>query len=104
MIRSARPSSTWKKSAYRRIAARDGEQCAVCTIGNKMSFTREGYLQKSLHVDHVTALRSGGSNHDDNLQLLCDFCHKKKTAREQAEIARRRWDRSGLQGYAQVLL
>ncbi|WP_069238786.1 MULTISPECIES: HNH endonuclease [Burkholderia cepacia complex] len=33
-------------------------------------------------VDHDVPLEQGGSNDDGNLQLLCDDCHKAKTAEE----------------------
>lgn len=33
-------------------------------------------------VDHRVPLEQGGSNDDDNLDLLCDDCHAKKTADE----------------------
>lgn len=33
-------------------------------------------------VDHRTPLEQGGSNDDGNLDLLCDPCHKLKTATE----------------------
>lgn len=33
-------------------------------------------------VDHRTPLEQGGSNDDSNLDLLCEPCHKAKTAEE----------------------
>ncbi|MFM0326095.1 HNH endonuclease [Caballeronia glebae] len=33
-------------------------------------------------VDHRVPLEQGGSNDDSNLDLLCDGCHKAKTADE----------------------
>ncbi len=30
-------------------------------------------------VDHILALERGGTDDDDNLQLLCNACHSKKT-------------------------
>lgn len=33
-------------------------------------------------VDHDVPLEQGGSNDDSNLKLLCDDCHKVKTADE----------------------
>jgi 5-methylcytosine-specific restriction endonuclease McrA len=44
-------------------------------------------LPEDLHVDHIVPLFKGGSARDDsNLQTLFIECHKRKTAREQAEI------------------
>ncbi|WP_394365183.1 HNH endonuclease signature motif containing protein [Paraburkholderia kirstenboschensis] len=33
-------------------------------------------------VDHHVPIEQGGSNDDSNLNLLCDDCHKVKTASE----------------------
>lgn len=101
---SSRRTSDWKKRAYSRVAARDGERCSNCTALNQNTLDRNGYPQKSLHLDHVVALVDGGSNTDGNLQLLCDFCHKKKTASEKRRRSERRWHNSGLGAYAEVLL
>ena len=35
---------------------------------------------KNVEVDHKIALMNGGNNELDNLALLCDECHKDKTA------------------------
>jgi len=36
-------------------------------------------------ADHVIALTNGGENRESNLQCLCDWCHKRKTAGDVAE-------------------
>ena len=33
-------------------------------------------------VDHIIALRDGGTSRDDNLQALCHTCHSHKTVKE----------------------
>lgn len=33
-------------------------------------------------VDHIVNVARGGTDHPDNLQLLCSWHHKQKTARE----------------------
>ena len=38
-------------------------------------------------VDHIVPLWAGGANEDENLQLLCEPCHKVKTAREATQRA-----------------
>lgn len=40
--------------------------------------------------DHIVPLIDGGANADENLQLLCEPCHKAKTAAEAGERAARR--------------
>jgi 5-methylcytosine-specific restriction protein A len=47
-------------------------------------------------VDHITPLAKGGTDEDDNLQLLCLACHEKKTRiengyRERKEIGLDGW-------------
>ena len=56
----------------------DGK-CAVCK--------RKLGPADSWDVDHVIALENGGTDHDDNLQLLCEWCHKPKTADDHAQAA-----------------
>jgi len=41
-----------------------------------------GQVIPSTDVDHVIALRDGGTSRDDNLQALCHACHSRKTAVE----------------------
>ena len=45
-------------------------------------------------VDHIRPLELGGSNEDNNLQVLCIPCHKLKTKADMAVIAdERRWQK-----------
>lgn len=62
-----------------RVMRRDCGLCQACR--------RSGALTLATQVDHITALRDGGSNDDRNLQALCDACHKAKTAAEGARHA-----------------
>ncbi|NEW33828.1 HNH endonuclease [Nocardia cyriacigeorgica] len=55
-----------------RIRSRDNWTCQAC--GRPDSY----------EVDHVLNVASGGSDHDDNLQVLCTACHQAKTQREAA--------------------
>lgn len=66
-----------------RIGLRDGYRCAGC-----------GLVRLDHEVDHRVPLERGGSNDDDNLQLLCVWydergvkrgCHVDKTAQEARE-------------------
>lgn len=40
------------------------------------------------HVDHIIALENGGTDDDSNLQIICDWCHKPKTADDHAAAAK----------------
>lgn len=69
--------------AKRLIAKRDGAHCKRCGARRGRSF-------KWLALDHVLALKDGGSKEPDNLQLLCPACHTEKTSTENSDRARRR--------------
>lgn len=55
--------------AFRRIGERDGFRCRVCGT------------DRTLTVDHVIAVANGGTDDDDNLQLLCRSHNSSKGAR-----------------------
>ena len=61
------------------IKARDFGLCQECK--------RQGLSRPGRVVDHKTPLWAGGSDADDNKELLCDPCHDSKTAREAGERA-----------------
>ena len=70
--------STWM-ATRRRIMQRDGFACACC-----------GAVRMDHECDHVVPLEQGGSNDDDNLQLLCSGvgrCHDLKTREEAKQRA-----------------
>ena len=60
-----------------KIRARDGCRCNHC---------KKPFRFKELTVDHILPLVRGGESTIDNLQLLCNPCHREKSAREQAEF------------------
>ena len=57
-----------------RILARDGGVCCECR--------RLGIGRAAQEVDHITPLKRGGTDADENLQSLCIECHAAKTAKE----------------------
>lgn len=46
-----------------------------------------GRVSAATQLDHITPLIDGGSDDDENLQGLCDDCHKAKTADEASRRA-----------------
>jgi 5-methylcytosine-specific restriction protein A len=46
-------------------------------------------------VDHIKPLEHGGTNEDDNLQLLCSECHKVKTATDRGHKVKRAFGPDG---------
>ena len=55
-----------------------GGICAACGPSRKL---RPG---DDWDVDHIVALENGGTDDDDNLQILCEWHHKKKTSDDHA--------------------
>ncbi|CAM0037728.1 HNH endonuclease [Vibrio phage D164] len=66
-------TNTWKK-----LRASYIDEHPLCE-----SCLRFDILEDAVVVDHIKELADGGSHTDrDNLQSLCDSCHKRKTAAE----------------------
>ncbi|MCP3721741.1 HNH endonuclease [Paraburkholderia sp. CNPSo 3272] len=70
--------SRWVKTR-KRIAVEQQFKCQRCGCV---------WLPWRDQVDHDVPLEQGGSNDDSNLRLLCDDCHKLKTADEASARAR----------------
>lgn len=64
-----------------RIRRRDCGLCQECK--------RQGRVSLGSAVDHKTPLWAGGSDEDENKELLCGPCHDAKSKREAAERAAR---------------
>ncbi|WP_233132569.1 HNH endonuclease [Paraferrimonas haliotis] len=47
-----------------------------------------GVVTPAVTVDHIVAKAHGGTDHMENLQALCDKCHKAKTAAERLRSRR----------------
>ena len=60
--------------------------CGVCQVCG-----RAGH-----QVDHIVALCNGGTDDDDNLQVICRPCHEDKTARDQGYKVKRRVGVNGI--------
>jgi 5-methylcytosine-specific restriction enzyme A len=59
-----------------RIFAAHDERCHKCT--------RKIRPGEDWDVDHVLALERGGTDDDDNLAPICEWCHTDKTADDHA--------------------
>ncbi|MGQ3051089.1 MAG: HNH endonuclease [Roseateles sp.] len=74
----------WNKRRLR-ILARDAGLCQPCL--------RRGHITPDCRtVDHIVNKARGGSDHDSNLQTICDgpgSCHSAKTAAESRGLV---WD------------
>lgn len=65
--------TAWEKLRLR-ILARDKHLCQPCK--------RSGRFKAGRTVDHVTPKARGGTDAETNLEVVCDDCHKIKTAAE----------------------
>ena len=50
----------------------------------------EHFLKRNLTVDHIVPKKNGGTDHPDNLWLLCQACNSSKGTKSQAEFLRER--------------
>ena len=66
-------TADWR-ARRQRILIRDAFTCRDCG---------EIIDGKRAHVDHITPLEDGGTDHDNNLATRCDRCHGRKTVSEQ---------------------
>lgn len=78
----------WMK---RHIAVRDGAVCRMCgekfevQVPNKENAPAIPKAS-ALELDHIRPVMAGGTDHADNLQLLCPSCHGRKTAQDHYTI------------------
>lgn len=101
----ARPTgATWRRKALASLIERDGDHCALCSVGSRVIWRAMGYCSgpvwgehpwesarytrvvptSNLEIDHRQPLSEGGTNDLDNLWLLCVECHKRKTSAERS--------------------
>ncbi len=93
----ARRALDWSKPENREVRRRLYEDadyaCAECGSRiRELSEYWDGYFHAAgglgdnggsvfLQIDHVVPVLYGGSNHESNLQVLCDSCNARKGAR-----------------------
>ena len=70
-----RPDPPGWKTTRQYVIARAGGLCQH----------EDGCTYQGSDVDHIVNVANGGSDHVDNLRLLCDWHHKRKTAQEAAK-------------------
>lgn len=65
-----------------RVLERDCNRCQVCLAAGRISLARA--------VDHIVPKAQGGTDAPENLQSICDPCHRLKTQSEAAAGRMRR--------------
>lgn len=58
----------------RQVWIDQGGKCAVCD--------RVVFGKGEVHLDHIIPISHGGTDDDNNLQILCVPCHEDKTRKE----------------------
>jgi 5-methylcytosine-specific restriction endonuclease McrA len=76
-----RANSRERARQRRQVINRDGPLCRSCSTDIR--------VVASAHMDHVIALKDGGVDDISNMQLLCEECHKLKSAAEATARAAR---------------
>lgn len=71
-----RPRGRAWQATRERLQIQRGSRCAHCG---------RLWMPEIDQVDHRIPREQGGSDVDENLQLLCDDCHEAKTKREAAQ-------------------
>ena len=62
-----------------RIFARDGGSCCACGVTCKRYKADKYDSSPNLaEIDHIKAVADGGGDEDENLQLLCLQCNRRK--------------------------
>lgn len=71
--------SAWMK-IREEVMNRDCGICQTCK--------RNGNVSAATQVDHIIPLHQGGTDARNNLEAICDECHKVKTADEMRQLGR----------------
>lgn len=75
IIRNA--SGILSKDIINRLMILQKELCVVCKVSLK---------EVKYHLDHIQPLSKGGTNNDENVQLLCQSCNCSKGAKDPIEF------------------
>lgn len=67
-----------------RVRLRVWERCEGCCT----SCSRKIHVGQKWELDHGMPLILGGAHAENNLRVICDWCHKAKTRTEQARKAK----------------
>jgi len=76
------------------VLYRVGRKCAQCGSERRTKVTKWGSVMTTrggaLEIDHIIAVKDGGTHHPDNLRTLCHECHCARTKEQAGERAAKR--------------
>ena len=84
---ASRPRAHGKTIRWQEVAQRDGMKCAACGVETDPrdvwvnATGRKCFGRNYPTVDHIVAVKNGGTDTFDNVQLLCKHCNSKKGVR-----------------------
>lgn len=79
--RKKNASGTLTRSLKEKLMTLQNGRCVCCKVR---------LTSKNTHMDHVVPLKTGGSNTDDNIQLLCQPCNNSKGAKDPIDFMQSR--------------
>lgn len=79
---SKAPAVISKRQLVGRIRDRKRHELWLESGGKCQSCERAVFGKGEIHLDHIVPLSQGGTDDDDNLQILCVPCHEEKTKAE----------------------
>lgn len=75
--RESKKTGTISKIRIKRLLSLQRRKCYYCGTP---------FINSDFHVDHIIPLAKGGTNTDDNIQLLCPRCNLSKGAKDPIEF------------------
>ena len=81
-------SNPFQHEKRRRFTALERAEFFAKAGGFCQKCTRKIPHSDDWDLDHIIALARGGSNADDNIQVLCSWCHGGKTSDDTTQAAK----------------
>ena len=87
---SKAPAVANKRQLVGRIRDRKRHELWLGSGGKCQTCERAVFGKGEIHLDHIVPLSQGGTDDDNNLQILCVSCHEDKT-KEELTVEGKQW-------------
>lgn len=84
-------SNPFQHEPRRRLTAQERAEIFAACNGHCAECRRKLGPADRWDADHTIALENGGTNDLTNFRVLCEWCHKPKTADDHGTAAHARW-------------